>query len=314
MENSSVEFMFVLHGLNDTRKNKHIYFAFGVVVYTVTLFVNFLLVITIILDKSLHEPMYHFLCSLYVNGICGASCFYPKILADLLTDTRTISYRGCFSQIFLVFWYAFCEFTCLTVMAYDRYVAICKPLEYHFIMTKKRVLNLLLFTWFFSFLETSVGTAMTIRLPLCGNTIDKIFCFNWDVVKLSCIDVTVNNIYGYVLIFCHVSQVVFIIISYIRIIRASMRSKTQQVKFMQTCLPHLITLFNFIISMLSDALCARYGQGQGMQALRNILGMDFLVVPPLLNPLVYGIRMLQIRSSFVKLYSHKVNFLTSLTH
>ncbi|XP_017552182.1 olfactory receptor 4S1-like [Pygocentrus nattereri] len=306
MLNSSGEFMFVLRGLNDSRTNKHIYFAFGLVVYMVTVVVNLTLIITIILEKTLHEPMYLFICNLYVNGICGASAFYPKILADLFLDSNIISYTGCLIQMYIIYCYLFSEFTSLTVMAYDRYVAICKPLDYHSIMTPQKVANLMGFTWFFSFLETIIGVALAARLPLCGNVIEKIYCFNWDVVKLSCIDVTLNNVYGYILIFSHFSQCVFITVSYICIIRASLRSKT--------CLPHLITLINFTISVLSDSLCARYVQGQEVQALWNILGMEFLVVPPLLNPIIYGIRVAQIRSRFVRMYSHKINFRTSVAH
>ncbi|XP_066499383.1 olfactory receptor 4E1-like [Hoplias malabaricus] len=306
LHNFSKEFMFVLHGLNDTRTNKHIYFAFGLVFYVVTLFVNLTLVITIILDKTLHEPMYLFICNLFVNGICGASSFYPKILADLLSDTNVISYAGCLAQICMIYCYIFCEFTCLTVMAFDRYVAICNPLEYHYIMTHQKVVNLLVFIWLFSVLEISVATALTVQLPLCGNDIDKLYCFNWDVVKLSCIDVTVQNVYGYIVIFCHAFQAVFIIFSYYHIIRASLKSTTEMVKFMQTCLPHLITLINFTISILFDVLCARYGRGPELQAMRNILGMEFLVVPPLLNPIIYGLKMTLIRRQFVKMYSQRV--------
>ncbi|XP_036455018.1 olfactory receptor 10A3-like [Colossoma macropomum] len=306
MENFSGEFMFMLHGLNDSKTNKHIYFSIGLVVYIVTLFVNLTLIITIILNKTLHEPMYLFICNLYVNGICGASAFYPKILADLFSDSHVISYTGCLLQIYIIYCYVFCELTCLTAMAYDRYVAICKPLEYHNIMTHQKVVNLLVFTWLFSILETSVGTALTSKLRLCGNDIDKLYCSNWDVVKLSCTDVTVNNVYGYILIFSHVFQAVFIIISYIRIVRASMKSKTERVKFMQTCIPHLITLMNFTISLLFDLMCARYGKGQELQALRNILGIEFLVVPPLLNPIIYGLKMTQIRRQFVKMYNHRL--------
>ncbi|KAI4890226.1 hypothetical protein NFI96_001247 [Prochilodus magdalenae] len=194
----------------------------------------------------------------------------------------------------------------LRAMAYDRYVAVCKPLEYHVIMTKQKVLKLLIFTWLYSLLETCVGSALTARLPLCGNDIDKIYCFNWEIVKLSCIDVTANNIYGYIMVFSHVFQATFIIISYIQIIRASLRSKAERVKFMQTCLPHLITLINFFISLLFDVMYARYGKGQNLQALRNILGMEFLVVPPLLNPILYGIKLAQIRHRFVKMYSRRL--------
>ncbi|KAI5099015.1 odorant receptor, family E, subfamily 126, member 3, partial [Silurus meridionalis] len=305
MDNSSGEFIFILHGLNDTRTNKHIYFSFGLVIYIVTLFVNAILIVTVVLDKSLHEPMYLLICNLYLNGICGASAFYPKILFDLFSDSHIISYKGCLSQMYIIYSYAFCEFTCLTIMAYDRYIAICKPLDYHNIMTQQMVVKLLVFAWLFSLLETTIGGVLTIRLPLCGNKIEKLYCLNWDIVKLSCIDITLNNLYGYVLTVSHVSQAVLIIISYFHIIRASLRSKTQWVKFMQTCLPHLITLANFTISLVFDAMCARYCSSQGQQALRNFFSMEFLVVPPLLNPLIYGMKLAQIRHALVRMYRHR---------
>ncbi|XP_026861622.2 olfactory receptor 142-like [Electrophorus electricus] len=306
VENSSAEFVFVLHGLNDTRTNKHIYFGFGLFVYIVTLLVNLALVITVILDKALHEPMYFFICSLFINGICGSSAFYPKILADLLSDSHTISYTACLIQIYFIFFYALCEFTCLTVMAYDRYVAICKPLEYLSIMTHQKILKLLTFSWLYSFLQTSIGAVLTARLALCGNDIDKLYCSNWEVVKLSCTDVTVNNVYGYFLLFSHVSQAMLITVSYIHIIRACLQSKTGRVKFMHTCLPHVITLINFSVSLIFDVMYARYGKSQGLQALHNILGIEYLVVPPLLNPIIYGMKLTQIQRQFVKMYSHRL--------
>ncbi|XP_053503666.1 olfactory receptor 1509-like [Ictalurus furcatus] len=305
MENSSGEFMFVLQGLKDTRTNKHIYFAFGVIVYSMTLFINLILAITVILDKTLHEPMYIFICNLFFNGMLGASAFYPKILADLLSEYHVISYIGCLSQAYIIYSYVFCEYTCLTVMSYDRYISICKPLEYHSIMTLQKGFKLLFFTWLCSLLESSVGLLLTVRLPLCGNVIDKLYCSNWEVVKLSCTDVSVNNMYGYFLIFSHVSQAVFIIVSYICIIRACLRSKRQWAKFMQTCLPHLISLTNFTIALLFDVMYARYGKSQGLQALRNFLGTEFLVVPPLLNPIIYGFKLTQIRRGLLKMYWHR---------
>ncbi|XP_076832078.1 olfactory receptor 4B13-like [Brachyhypopomus gauderio] len=306
MENSSAEFTFVLHGLNDTRTNKQIYFGFGLVVYTVTVLVNSALVITIILDKTLHEPMYLFICNLFVNGMCGASAFYPKILYDLLSDIRVISYTACLIQIYFIVFYTLCEFTCLTVMAYDRYVAICKPLEYFTIMTHQKVMKLLAFSWLMSFLQTSIGAVLTARLVLCGNDIDKLYCSNWEVVKLSCTDVILNNVYGYFLILSHVSQAVLIIVSYIHIIRACLWSKTGRVKFMQTCIPHLITLMNFSVSLIFDVMYSRYGKSQGLQALRNILGMEYLVAPALLNPIIYGINLSKIQQRFVKMYNHRL--------
>ncbi|XP_076833450.1 olfactory receptor 4B13-like [Brachyhypopomus gauderio] len=304
MENSSTAIIFVLHGLNDTTTNKHVYFAFGLLVYIVTLFINLVLIITVIVDKALHEPMYLFICNLFVNGIWGASAFYPKILADLLSDSHVISFVACMIQIYMMLCYTLCEQTCLTVMAYDRYVAICKPLEYLDIMTYQKVAKLLAFSWLFSLLLTSIGAVLTVRLPLCGNDIDKLYCSNWEVVKLSCTDLIMIDVYGYFLLLYLVFQVTFIIVSYIYIIRASLQSKAGKIKFMQTCLPHLITLINFAVSLVIDAMYSRYGISQTQQALHNILGIEFLVVPPLLNPIIYGMKQTEMRRQFVKIYTN----------
>ncbi|XP_076832087.1 olfactory receptor 4B13-like [Brachyhypopomus gauderio] len=293
MENSTEEFMFVLHGLNDTATNRHIYFTFGLLFYILTL----------------HEPMYLFICSLFVNGICGASAFYPNILADLLLDSQVISFKACLIQTYVIFCYALCELTSLTVMSYDRYVAICKPLEYISIMTHQKVMKLLAFSWLFSILQTAIGAVLTVRLPLCGNDIDMLYCSNWEVAKLSCKDVTMMDVYGNILIIYHISQVIFVIVSYIHIIRTSLRSKTGRVKFMQTCLPHLISLTNFTVSLNFEIIYSYYVKSQTQQALRNILGIEFLVVPPLLNPIIYGMKLTQMRQQFVKMYINKLKVL-----
>ncbi|XP_062873437.1 olfactory receptor 4E2-like [Trichomycterus rosablanca] len=310
MENSSSEIIFVLNGLDDTWTNRQIYFALGLVTYILILLLNGTLVITIILDKTLHEPMFLFLCSLFINAICGTSAFYPKILANLVTDTYVISYTGCLSQMFVMYCYMFCDFTCLTIMSYDRYVAICKPLEYHSIMTLQKGVKLLIFIWFTTVIETSIGTYLKARLQLCSNKIDKPYCSNWEIVKLACTDVTVNNVYVYCLIFYHGSQSIFIVVSYVPIIKACLRSKTGRVKFMQTCLPHLLSLFNITVSILFDTMYSRYGNKQSnILHLKNILGMEFIIVPPILNPIIYGIKLTQIRHGFVKLYRQRVKAL-----
>ncbi|KAG7225938.1 hypothetical protein INR49_018539 [Caranx melampygus] len=295
MENSS-EIVFVLQGLNDTDTNRQIYFALALVSYLFTIFVNVTLVTTVCLDKALHEPIYVFLCNLCVNGICGASSFYPKLLHDLLAESHVITYSGCMTQLFVVYNYVFCEFTSLTVMAYDRYLAICKPLQYHALMTAQRVAQLLLLTWSFSLLETVVGFSFTATLSFCNRHIPKIFCTNWEVVKLSCSDTTVNNIYGFVLMLSHVAQTGLILVSYAHLVRAALRSRSSRMKFVQTCLPHLVTLLVFTLSLVFDSMYSRYGSGSALQALHNALSAEFLVVPPLINPIIYGINLQQIRS------------------
>ncbi|XP_036393725.1 olfactory receptor 51E1-like [Megalops cyprinoides] len=309
MENFSSDIVFELHGLNETRTNKQIYFVFTLSLYLLTIFVNLTLILTISLEKMLHEPMYIFLCNLCINEILGATAFYPKLLIDLLSDVHVISYNACMTQIFAIYTYVFTEFTTLTVMAYDRFVAICKPLNYHSIITPQKVVKLLVISWLFPLSESVIGMNLTARLPLCGFSIDKLYCANWEVVKLSCVDTTKNNIYGYILIISHSLQAVLIMVSYIHIIRASVRSRAEQNKFMQTCLPHLITLINFTISIVFDVLYARYGSSSRLQALRNFLAVEYLIVPPLLNPLIYGIKLNQIRKRIMRLCSHKIHAL-----
>ncbi|KAJ8414516.1 hypothetical protein AAFF_G00037180 [Aldrovandia affinis] len=149
--------------------------------------------------------------------------------------------------------------------------------------------------------------SLVARLPLCGFNIGKLFCTNWAVVKLSCVDTTINNIYGYILMFSHVSQGVLILVSYVHIVRASVRSEAERNKFMQTCLPHLITLISFTIAIIFDIMYARYGSSTRLQALRNFLAVEFLVVPPLINPLIYGMKLNQIRTKIIRICSRKIN-------
>ncbi|XP_048836311.1 putative gustatory receptor clone PTE03 [Brienomyrus brachyistius] len=307
MENSSRAIIFFLSGLNDTKSNKLVYFSCSFLIYLFTVFVNITLVVTVMLDRVLHEPMYIFLCNLCVNGIYGATGFYPKFLLDLLSDSHIISYSACLAQIFLVCKYVFCQFSILTVMAYDRYVAICKPLEYHSIMTPGKVRKLLLVPWLLSLCETLIGYILMARLPLCGFKIDKLYCNNWDVVKLSCIDTSVNNIYGYSVIIAHFIQALLIVISYFHIIRTCVRSKAEQNKFMETCVPHVITLTSFYLFASFDALYTRYGSSSSQQGLRNFFSIEYLIIPPLLDPLIYGLKLKQIQRSIRRLLSRKVS-------
>ncbi|XP_064157224.1 olfactory receptor 2B6-like [Anguilla rostrata] len=308
MDNST-KILFVLQGLNETMSSKHKYFVVTFLAYLFTISVNLTLIATIILEKTLHEPMLIFLCNLCVNGIFGASAFYPKILVDLSSDLSVISYEACLAQIFVIYSYVFCEFATLAVMAYDRYIAICKPLNYHSIITPQKVVKLLLYTWFVCICESLSLVALTARLPLCRFNIDKLYCTVWAVVKLSCVDTTINNVYGTFLMFFHISQAVLIFISYINIIKVSVRSPEDRSKFMQTCLPHLITLTSFLIAFFFDILYARYGPTTHLHALRSFMSLEYLLVPPILNPLIYGLRLNQVRRRIFRICSQKTHAL-----
>ncbi|MBN3299179.1 O52P1 protein, partial [Amia calva] len=286
MQNYSSVTVFTLDGLNETASHKYIFFAFTLLAYLLIWLFNLTLIITIIIEKTLHEPMYIFLCNLCVNGLYGTAGLYPKLLADFLSDSHVISFSGCFLQIFVIYSSVMCEFTILTVMAYDRYVAICKPLQYHSIMT-----------------------SLTIRLPLCGSHIYKLYCENYSIVKLSCVDTTLNNVSGYIFILMHVSEALFIVYSYIHIVRACVKSREESSKFLQTCFPHLFTVIIFTTAIVFDLMYSRYGSKTIPQALRNFMAVEFQVIPPLLNPLIYGLKLSQIRRRVMRVFSREVDIL-----
>ncbi|XP_036393539.1 olfactory receptor 12-like [Megalops cyprinoides] len=295
MENSSTVKFFILSGLQEAKSNKSVYFAFTFLFYLIIIFVNLALIVIIILEKGLHEPMYIFLCNLCVNALWGTAGFYPKLLLDLLSDIHMISYSGCLTQIFLIYTSVLLEINILTAMAYDRYVAICRPLQYHIIMTPLTVCKLVLFAWCFPLTGGVILILLTFRLPLCGSHIDKLYCDNWSVVRLSCVSTTINNACGYVIILIQIAQAVFTLYSYFQIVRLCLKSREGKAKFMQTCVPHLLTMVNFIVATLFDVMYSRYGSNDLPQSLRNILAVEFMIVPPLFNPIVYGLNLQEIR-------------------
>ncbi|KAM6955162.1 olfactory receptor 4P4-like [Lycodopsis pacificus] len=153
--------MFTLSGLSGTNNYRVILFALTLLCYCVIWLVNLTIIVTIIVDKKLHEPMYIFLCNLCINGLYGTAGFYPKFLKDLLSTTHVISYAGCLLQGFVMYSFACSELSILAVMAYDRYLAICRPLHYHFVMTKRRLSQLICFSWLTPFSLFSISVLLT---------------------------------------------------------------------------------------------------------------------------------------------------------
>ncbi|XP_067307680.1 olfactory receptor 52L1-like [Pseudorasbora parva] len=305
LENVSSVLVFTLSGLNETMENRFVFFSFTALFYPLMVFCNVTVIFTIIRNEKLHEPMYVFLCNLCVNGLFGTSGFYPKFMYDLLAQDHVISYIGCLIQIFVIYSYALCDFSTLTVMAYDRYVAICRPLEYHSIMTNQMVLKCILFCWLAPFLCMSVLIILISRLTLCASTIDKLYCEIWAVAKLSCFSTTVNNVFGYIVILSYFGHAVFIFCSYIHLIKKCIKSIEGRHKFMQTCVPHLLSLINVTVALLFDVLYSRYGSKNVPQGVRNFMALEFLLVPPILNPLIYGLNLTTVRQQVMRMFFKK---------
>ncbi|XP_064205510.1 olfactory receptor 6N1-like [Anguilla rostrata] len=300
MENSSD--VLTLSGLQEARTYRYIYFSLTLFIYLLIIIFNFTLIFIICLERDLHEPMYIFLCNLCINGLWGTAGFYPKILLDILSDVHVISYSGCVAQEFVIYTFVMCEIPLLTVMSYDRYVAICRPLEFHTIMTPLMVRRLLLCAWLLPMTEALVALSLTLRLPLCGYHIDKLYCDNGFIMKLSCVPTTPNAAWGIVIVSVHVSHVLLILYTYVHIVSVCLRSSEGRVKFMETCVPHLVTIASVLAATLFDHMYSRHNSKVLPLSLRNFMAVEFLVVPPLFNPIVYGLRMKLIRTRVSRLF------------
>ncbi|XP_039884204.1 olfactory receptor 142-like [Simochromis diagramma] len=303
MDNQSNERSFILSGFNETMNFTVPLFSVTLLYYCGILFFNISLVLLIVLDESLHEPMYIFLSSLCINALYGTTGFYPKFLSDLLSSSHRISYEGCLLQAFIAYSFSFCDLSILTVMAFDRYLAICRPLHYHSFMTKRRLSQLVCFSWLTPFCLFSINVLFTARLKLCGINIQRALCLTRLILKLACpeADTFPNNISAYVIIAICYFHYVFIIWTYIYLIKTCVRSREDRVMFMQTCVAHLTSvIINFTV-MAVDVMYLRFGSRDLPQSLQNFITLEFLIIPPVMNPLVYGFKLSKIRNRILSL-------------
>ncbi|KAK9955354.1 hypothetical protein ABG768_015236 [Culter alburnus] len=295
MENMSYPVILTLMVPKETKSYRHVYFICFLVLYLFILSINILLLVVIITEKALHEPMYIFLSHLCINGVYGATGFYPKMLSDLILDSYVISSHMCALQTYVIYSSLLSEITILTVMSYDRYVAICKPLDYHSKLTKNTCVKLILLSWIIPNFFSVIAVLFANLRSICKYHIDKLYCDNWSVVKLSCASSFVNNIIGYAIAVTFVSFIVFIIVSYVKLISACKASLENRRKFWQTCLPHLFTLINFTFAFLFDFMYNRYGANDIPESLRNFLALELVIVPPVFSPLIYGLNIRAVR-------------------
>ncbi|KAL3970165.1 hypothetical protein ACER0C_027962 [Sarotherodon galilaeus] len=303
MDNVSNVRSFILSGFNETVSFKIPLFLSTLVCYCVILFLNISLVLLIVLDENLHEPMYILLSSFCINALYGSTGFYPKFLLDLLSCFHRISYEGCLLQAFIMYSFASCDLTILAVMAFDRYLAICRPLHYHSFMTKRRLSQLVCFSWLTPLCIFSINILITSRVKLCGLNIQRVLCVNWLIVKLACPEAETfsNNISSYLTIIFYISHGFFIMWTYMHLIKTCVRSREDRVKFMQTCVPHLISLITFLVVMIFDSMYMRFGSRDLPQSLQNFITIEFLIIPPVMNPLIYGFKLTKIRNRILSL-------------
>ncbi|XP_071353413.1 olfactory receptor 11A1-like [Trachinotus anak] len=202
---------FTLAAYFDTGHFKYLFFTIVMSLYILIICANVLLIVIICMNRSLHEPMYLFLCSLFVNELYGSIGLFPFLLVQILFDIHTVSVPFCFLQIFSLYSYVLVEFFSLAFMSYDRYLAVCYPLQYNTRMTFMRVAMLIAVTWLPAFIVVVGMISWSSSLELCGNVIDKVYCLNYSIVKLACLGIRMYNIYGLVSAFSFFVPLIFIL-------------------------------------------------------------------------------------------------------
>uniref|UniRef100_A0A8B9T0V4 G-protein coupled receptors family 1 profile domain-containing protein n=1 Tax=Anas platyrhynchos TaxID=8839 RepID=A0A8B9T0V4_ANAPL len=291
MSNSSFPTEFLLLPFADTRELQLLHFVLFLGIYLAALLGNCFILRAIACHHRLHIPMYFFLLNLSLIDLGTITTTVSKAMANSLWNTTTISYSGCATQAFFFIVFVTAEFYLLTIMAYDCYVAICKPLHYGTIMDSRACVNMAAAVWGSTFLYAVLHTANTFSLPLCqGNLLDQFFCELPQILKLSCSDaylreavlLAVSAILGFV---CFI----FLVLSYVLIFRSVLRIPSQQGqhKAFSTSLPHLAVVSLFI----STGIFA-YLKPPSISSpfLNLLLAVLYSMVPPAVNPLIYSMQ------------------------
>ncbi|XP_075404619.1 olfactory receptor 56A3-like [Tenrec ecaudatus] len=265
---------------------------------------NAILLMTIRLEASLHEPMYYLLSFLSLLDIIVCLTVIPKVLAIFWFDLRYISFSACFLQMFIMNCFLSMESCIFMIMAYDRYVAICHPLRYPSIITDQFVIKAASFVLSRNFLMTLPIPVLSARLYYCGeNIIENCMCTNMSVSRLSCDDVTINQLYQFVVGWTLLgSDLILIFLSYTLILRAVLRLKAEgaMTKALSTCGSHFILILFFSTTLLVFilTLVAKKKVSPDVPVLLNVL---HLVIPAALNPIVYGVRTQEIKQGIQRL-------------
>ncbi|XP_043927846.1 olfactory receptor 142-like [Protopterus annectens] len=299
--NTTVSISAIQIGFPDIRNVATFCSACSIIFYIITVLIN-VLVFSVIILKKLHEPMHILFCNLLLNGIIISTTLLPKLTVDILSELKTISVLGCYCQMFFMHVFVFTELMLLSVMAYDRYVAICDPLRYYEIMTHAHMNRLIATTWLFSIVPCFVGVILCARQPLCNFAVDKPYCDFYSVLKLLCTDQYFYNMYALVLTFLNIFPISIIIYSYINIIEICLqKSRKSYWKASQTCFTHLLMFIIYLIGVLFIIIQNRLPANNIPQGVHAFLSLECFILPPLANPVIYGLRTKQIRTGVEEL-------------
>ncbi|XP_066063872.1 olfactory receptor 14J1-like [Chamaea fasciata] len=298
MSNSSSISHFLLLALADTRQLQLLHFCLFLGISLAALLGNGLVISAVACGHHLHSPMFFFLLNLALADLGSILTTVPKAMHNSLWDTRTISYKGCAAQVFFFAFFMPAEFAFLTVMCYDRYVSICKPLHYGTLLGSRACAHMAAAAWASAFLNALLHTANTFSLPLChGNRLGQFFCEIPHILKLSC---SHSNLRELGILAVGVSLAfgcfVFMVFSYVQIFRAVLRISSEQGrhKAFSTCLPHLAVLSLFLSTGTFAYLKPPSISSSSLDLALSVL---YSVVSPALNPIIYSLRNQELKAA-----------------
>ncbi|XP_029106721.1 olfactory receptor 146-like [Scleropages formosus] len=308
MDNRTVTLnMLQLEGVDLAPQFVYPVFFILLVTYILIMITNTGLIILIAVERSLHQPMYLLFCNLSFNDIMGNTNILPRIMMDLFSTEKYIGYVECVTQAFCSHIFAAAAHVILMIMAFDRYVAICNPLRYSSIMTTSMVVKLSAGAWGSALLMVSIMLGLTIRLTRCRSFLMNMYCDNASLFKLSCQDVSVNNIFGlfYTALFIS-SSLLSIGITYFKIVTVCFTKKSKELnsKALQTCSTHLVL---YMIMLWSGFLTIIFHRFQIYSGYRKLMSILFHVVPANLNPIIYALQTKELKSKVKKLFHSKVS-------
>ncbi|XP_014462900.1 olfactory receptor 14A16-like [Alligator mississippiensis] len=313
MPNWTTVTKFLLLGFSDIWQLQILQFVIFLAVYLAALVGNLLVITAVATDHHLHSPMYYFLANLSFLDLGSISVIVPKSMANSLLNNRIISYAGCVSQVFFFFLFSTAGFAILTIMAYDRYVAICKPLHYGIIMNTRALIQMAACAWVVGAINSAMHTGNTFSLPFChSNIINQFFCEIPQLLKLSCSDTNHRELAAIVFSMCSgLGCFVFIIVSYVQIFTTVWRIPSEQgrQKAFSTCIPHLIVVSLFLSTGIIAYLKPISDSPSPLDLLVAVL---YCVVPPLMNPVIYSMRNREIQAALKQLLHRLILSKTNL--
>ncbi|XP_029468046.1 olfactory receptor 1361-like [Rhinatrema bivittatum] len=299
---------FLLLGLTDRRELRGPLFGVFLVMYLMNLLANGTMISVIGRNSQLHTPMYFFLCNLSFVDICFTTVTVPKMLSNLLSDKKTISFSECITQLYFFIVFIGSECVLLSIMAYDRYVAICNPLHYITIMNRKVCLSLAAASWIINFLDALLHTLLMNRLSFCNsNKIQHFFCDVTPLLQLSCTDTSINEL----VIFTEGSlQAILpffiIVISYVRIITTILKIQSTggRYKAFSTCSSHLT-----VVMLFYGTLLFMYFRPSSSYSLAKdrVASVVYNVLSPMLNPFIYSLRNRDVKAALRKTIQRKIS-------